>query len=71
MRRRRAAAGAFMLKQVYLTLEKCAGDCFNPFKACAHLSALAFRAHHIQMVLSPQSSKDISNREIEVVLTYF
>lgn len=38
-RRRRAAAGAFMLKQVYLTLEKCAGDCFNPFKACTHLSA--------------------------------
>lgn len=38
-RRRRAAVGAFMLKQVYLTLEKCAGDCFNPFKACTHLSA--------------------------------
>lgn len=38
-RRRRAAVGAFMLKRVYLTLEKCAGDCFNPFKACTHLSA--------------------------------
>lgn len=49
VRRRRAAVGAFMLKQVYLTLEKCAGDCFNPFKACAHLSHRS-----IQMVLSPE-----------------
>lgn len=55
VRWRRASAGAFMLKQVYLTLEKCAGDCFNPFKACTHLSAVAFQAHcRIQMILSPQ-----------------
>lgn len=57
VRRRWAAAGAFTLKQVYLTLEKCAGDFFNPFKARACLSARVTRSEDATWLFRNETTK--------------